>query len=154
MLHYFAVRRINPETNKPFKQGDRRDDGYRFSCYLLNKTDASGFYLERWYSPDVYKNYKIKANKLNKKNNSKKQKARKKFIDDLKVKAGCIDCGYSKHPEALQFDHLPTFTKHFEISKSHLKPIKEVLEEIKKCEIVCACCHAIRTHHRRKLKVN
>jgi hypothetical protein len=148
------VRRINPETNKPFKQGDIREDGYRFSCYLLNKTDPTGFYLERWYSPGSYTKYKTKANELNKKNNAKKQKKRKNFIDELKMKTGCIDCGYSKHPEALQFDHLPGFKKHFEISKSYLKPLEEVLDEIKKCEVVCACCHAIRTHNRRTLKIN
>lgn len=148
------MRRINPKTNKVFKQGDTREDGYRFSCYLLNKIDANGFYLERWYSPDAYAKYKLKASILNKKNNSKKQKGRKKFINDLKLKTGCVDCGYAKHPEALQFDHSPEFIKKFEISKSHLKPLEEVLEEIKKCEVVCACCHAIRTHNRRHLKVN
>lgn len=148
------VRRVNPKTNRVFKQGDVREDGYKFSCYLLNKTDANGFYLERWYSPSVYDRYKTKANSLNKKNNAKKQKTRKNFINDLKIKSGCVDCGYTKHPEALQFDHLPTFTKQFEISKSHLKPLEEVLNEIKKCEVVCACCHAIRTYNRRKLNIN
>lgn len=143
------MRRINPETNKPFKQGDVRKDGYKFSCYLLNKTDSNGFYLERWYSPSVYINNKNTTNQLNKRNNATKQKARKAFIDQLKMKSGCVDCGYAKHPEALQFDHLPGFTKQFTISKSHLKPLEEVLEEIKKCEVVCACCHAIRTHDRR-----
>jgi len=144
------MKRLNPSTNKPFKQGDKREDGFRFSCYLLNKKDEKGYFLERWYSEEVFQNYKIKARKLNTRNNKTKRKERKKYIDKLKVSIGCVDCGYNKHPEALQFDHLPGLSKSFEISKSPLKPINEVLEEIKKCEVVCACCHAIRTHKRRE----
>ena len=148
------MRRFNLATGKPFKQGDERKDGYRFSCYLINKKDLNGFYFERWYSPEAYEKYKEKANQLNKKNNKKKITKRKDFIDSLKLKIGCVDCGYAKHPEALQFDHLPKFKKIFSISKSHLKPLNEVLKEIEKCEVVCACCHAIRTCKRRCLKVN
>jgi len=143
------MKRLNPETNKPFKQGERREDGYYFLCYLLNKVDKKGHYLERWYSPKVFKKYKEKANELNCKNNKNKRKQRKKYIDDLKMSKGCFDCGYDKHPEALQFDHLPDQEKSFEISKGMLKPLDEVLKEIKKCQVVCACCHAIRTHNRR-----
>lgn len=148
------MRRPNPDTNKPFKQGDLREDGYIFSCYLLNKLDKKGFYKERWYSPDAYKKYKYDANERNKENNKKKIKKRKAFIDSIKLKAGCIDCGYAVHPEALQFDHLPGRIKEFEISRSHLKPLRQVLKEIDKCEIVCACCHAIRTHARRNLTID
>ena len=143
------MKRLNPETNKPFKQGERREDGYYFSCYLLNKVDEKGYYLERWYSPEVFKKYKEKANELNCKNNKNKRKQRKKYIDDLKMSKGCFDCGYDKHPEALQFDHLPGQEKSFEISKGMLKPLDEVLKEIKKCQVVCAWCHAIRTPNRR-----
>jgi len=143
------MKRLNPETNKPFKQGEQRKDGYYFSCYLLSKTDDKGYYLERWYSPSTFKKYKEKANELNCKNNKKKRESRKKYIDELKISKGCFDCGYNKHPEALQFDHLPDQQKFFEISKGVLKPLDEVLEEIKKCQVVCACCHAIRTHNRR-----
>lgn len=140
---------MNPSTNKPFKQGDKREDGYCFSCYLLNKKDQDGYYLERWYSEQVFQNYKNKAKELNVKNNKAKRAKRKKYIDELKVTRGCFDCGYKKHPEALQFDHLPGLKKNFDISKSFLKPLDEVLKEIRKCQVVCACCHAIRTHARR-----
>jgi hypothetical protein len=143
------MKRLNPETNKPFKQGEQREDGYYFSCYLLNKTDGKGYYLERWYSPGTFKKYKTKANELNCKNNKKKREERKKYIDDLKLSRKCFDCGYNKHSEALQFDHLPGKRKSFAISKGILKPLSEVLKEIEKCQVVCACCHAIRTHNRR-----
>jgi len=143
------MKRLNPNTNKYFKQGDKRKDGFRFSCYLLNKKDKEGYFLERWYSEEAFQKYKAKAKELNTKNNKVKRKERKEYIDTLKLSMGCVDCGYKKHPEALQFDHLPGLPKNFEISKSVLKPLDEVLEEIKKCQVVCACCHAIRTQKRR-----
>jgi hypothetical protein len=143
------MKRLNPKTNKPFKQGEQREDGYYFSCYLLNKVNEDGYYLERWYSSKTFQNYKTNAKKLNNKNNKEKRKERKKYIDDLKMLKGCFDCGYNKHPVALQFDHLPNKGKNFAISRGVLKPLEEVLKEIEKCQIVCACCHAIRTHNRR-----
>ena len=40
---------------------------------------------------------------------------RRALIDAYKVKAGCADCGYNLHPEALDFDHLPGTVKRFGI---------------------------------------
>ena len=49
----------------------------------------------------------------------------------------------------MQWDHLPGFEKRANVAdlvKRSLK--KQAEEEIKKCELVCANCHAIRTHNR------
>lgn len=32
-------------------------------------------------------------------------------LDALKLEAGCVDCGYNKHPAALHFDHRDPETK-------------------------------------------
>ena len=64
---------------------------------------------------------------------------------------GCIDCGYNVHPQALEFDHLPQFKKHKDVSqlvRFHTHSWGEVLEEISKCELVCANCHRVRTFER------
>ena len=61
----------------------------------------------------------------------------------------CADCGGSFHFAAMQFDHLPGFKKLGNVSMMLDKPIK-MREEIAKCEVVCANCHAIRTYNRRK----
>ena len=62
----------------------------------------------------------------------------------------CKDCGRSYPPYVMHFDHLKD--KSFEITRSIGKKMSILLKEIDKCEIVCANCHAIRTHNRRKVK--
>lgn len=71
---------------------------------------------------------------------------RRAEIDAYKLARGCTDCGYNKHPSALQFDHLPGTEKLFNIGKEGIVIKRERLyAEIAKCEVVCANCHVIRT---------
>ena len=69
----------------------------------------------------------------------------------IKIAAGCVDCGYKKHDFALDFDHLPGFTKVAGISKMVKDDAswESIEEEIAKCDVVCARCHRVRTHERR-----
>lgn len=69
----------------------------------------------------------------------------------LKLERGCIVCGYNEHPAALQFDHLDPETKNFTIANviSGGMCISTLLEEIEKCEVVCANHHAVRTYERK-----
>lgn len=63
----------------------------------------------------------------------------------------CADCGGTFHPAAMQFDHLPGKVKLFEVATGVASRSRvSVLAEIAKCELVCANCHAIRTHERRQ----
>ena len=72
-------------------------------------------------------------------------------LDELKLAAGCADCGYKGHPHALEFDHLPGSVKCFSIgTKLASFGTERVMAEIAKCEVVCANCHRIRTAERRK----
>ena len=70
-------------------------------------------------------------------------------IWDIKEKSGCIDCG-EKYPHfMLEFDHLPGYEK-IE-SPNYLArtySLEKAMQEIEKCEIVCANCHKIRTWNR------
>ena len=58
-----------------------------------------------------------------------------------------MDCGYNLHPRALQYDHVRDI-KLFNISDGWRYPLSKRMEEIAKCEVVCANCHAIRTSER------
>lgn len=74
-----------------------------------------------------------------------------KEVHDYQLKHGCVDCGYKKHPAALEFDHMPGVKKVFNIGEKIGSYSRDVLwAEIAKCEIVCANCHAIRTANRRE----
>ena len=76
------------------------------------------------------------------------------FIIDYKKNNKCLDCGFkgNDHPEVLEFDHIGN-NKEFNVSEFHSQTssLNKVKEEIKKCELVCANCHRIRTASRRKL---
>ena len=50
------------------------------------------------------------------------------------------------HPVAMQWDHLPEFEKSADIGYLGSRHNRaRVMEEIAKCELVCANCHAVRT---------
>ena len=79
-------------------------------------------------------NYKIK-------NNAKKLKY--DIIDMYKMGQGCAICRYNKCGAALEFHHVDKEEKTDSISAmiNRDKSMSEILEEIKKCIILCANCH-------------
>ena len=74
---------------------------------------------------------------------------RRVWLDEIKLKSGCVDCGFNLHPAALEFDHVRG-KKLFVIGQNVSRSKKSLLLEMSKCDIVCANCHAIRTAERRK----
>lgn len=81
---------------------------------------------------------------------AKKRAAKWKLAGMIKTANGCVDCGYAKHAQALQFDHISSNKK---AAVSNLirsdYAWTTILIEISKCEIRCANCHAIMTASRR-----
>lgn len=67
----------------------------------------------------------------------------KAWIANYKTSVGCIDCGYSKHPAALDIDHMQGKTANV----SSLKSIAAVQAEIARhaCVVRCANCHRIKS---------
>lgn len=61
----------------------------------------------------------------------------------------CADCGIQYPHYVMQYDHLGD--KSFAISdrKTRARGIDVVIGEIKKCDVVCANCHHVRTYNRR-----
>lgn len=72
----------------------------------------------------------------------KVRKDNRKFILEYLRGKSCIDCGESRIP-CLQFDHQGD--KRATISNMMHYSREAIIEEIEKCEIRCANCHAIRT---------
>lgn len=72
------------------------------------------------------------------------------WLSEIKMRGGCVDCGFNNHPKALDFDHLPGVVKLFDLAKAASRSRESVLEEIAKCEVICANCHRIRTSDRRQ----
>jgi hypothetical protein len=53
----------------------------------------------------------------------------------------CKLCGYNKCQQALQFHHVDPTNKSFGISKGACRKLEELVEEAKKCILLCANCH-------------
>ena len=48
------MKRLNPNTGKPYKRGDVREDGKIFWQRRLNAKLQDGFFAETWYTPERY----------------------------------------------------------------------------------------------------
>ena len=90
-------------------------------------------------------------------------------INRYKLSKGCKDCGYAEHPKALCFDHVvrEDKTELLDASKSganmstlvcritttdkvkNRQYIRELFDEIRKCEVRCQNCHSIKTWEER-----
>jgi 5-methylcytosine-specific restriction endonuclease McrA len=65
-------------------------------------------------------------------------------LNKIKMSRGgkCEMCGYSKYLGALQWHHLDSSIKEYAIG--HRRGLKEtqLLQEISKCQLLCANCHS------------
>lgn len=75
---------------------------------------------------------------------------RRLLLNNIKSRTPCADCRQIYPPYVMDFDHV-TGDKLFNVGAMVSKlnsSNKRILEEIAKCEIVCANCHRQRTHNR------
>jgi len=90
-----------------------------------------------------YCSAKCRNHNPNKSRTTKKfQQGRREAINSIKLSRGCAQCGYNKHPAALQFNHIKG-EKLFNISQDPKRKWETIFAEIAKCEVLCANCHAI-----------
>jgi hypothetical protein len=82
--------------------------------------------------------------------NKRFYESRRKMLHQLKD-SSCKDCGVCYPPYVMHFDHVPgRGEKAFDIGKSfYMYSVEKLLAEIAKCDLVCANCHAERTHQRK-----
>lgn len=70
----------------------------------------------------------------------------RRYLDNIKMTRGCIDCGFNTHPAALDFDHVRGDKA---ILVSSCKSRARADAEIAKCEVRCSNCHRIKSWERR-----
>lgn len=73
-------------------------------------------------------------------------KKTRELSDQLKSQP-CADCKRTFDPICMDFDHRPDELKIAHVSQLHGNEEK-FLAEVKKCDVVCACCHRLRTQAR------
>ena len=64
--------------------------------------------------------------------------------------APCADCGGRFPSCVMDFDHRDPATKIKSVANLLAKPWSVVMDEIAKCDLVCANCHRIRTSERKQ----
>lgn len=120
-----------------FAKNASKSDGLQDWCRDCKKASDAEYYQA---NKDKYLQY------------NREQYARdRKKLDELKS-LPCADCGGTFPPYVMDFDHLDEAMKRFNVSTGKRYSWEEMLLEIAKCELVCANCHRIRTHNRRKTK--
>lgn len=128
-------RKNNPEKAKEL---ERRQNEKRKGIKRYNSEKR-----KEWYSKK--REDKEWVRKINDQYNKRREKIQQ-YLRDYKTSKGCADCGYNGHHVALQFHHIDGNEKEFNVCNA--KSIKQAKEEIEKCIVLCANCHAIRTYNK------
>lgn len=87
------------------------------------------------------------ANRERRRELNREAKARvNEWFQSYKATLRCERCGFS-HPSALDFHHREPADKRFEVPRMVANRLsrERIMEEIAKCEVLCANCHRI--HH-------
>lgn len=75
---------------------------------------------------------------------------RQDFNDQLKIRLGCADCGWSGWARGLDWDHARGRKEHDIAALINFgSPVDVLIAELGKCDVVCANCHRLRTASRR-----
>ena len=68
------------------------------------------------------------------------RRRRKENLIKIKFNKCCI-CGFDAFQEALEFHHVNPDEKNYQLSSGNCKSLKEDLNELHKCALVCSNCH-------------
>ena len=119
----------------PLRYGDTVGDK-RFANYKMSKrTGTISIQFLVYKASPVAKNTKRRIAKL-------KRRRLRSFTNRVKTLFGCRICGYKKNPAALHFHHKNPAEKTTDVSKLIKRSWVKLKEEIRKCEVLCANCHA------------
>lgn len=124
-----------PQTQMAYKDPEKRKE-YLRQWRIKNKESIKEKQREWWEkkcSQEQRKSY-----------HGRSQHYRNQKIDRLKKELGgkCVGCGTTHN---LQFDHVDRTQKSFTISANRDKLYELLLEEAKKCQLLCKECHKIKT---------
>lgn len=135
----------------------RRKAVYQLSWYKRNRDRICAERRAKYAAATNWKERAAARVESSRLYNVKRKSIYRRLVDSLKDNP-CVDCGLRFPPECMDFDHVRGI-KLFQIGQmGHRRP-DALLEEIEKCDVVCANCHRIRTRKReqyfgkRKIKV-
>jgi hypothetical protein len=132
--HDFGIEQTYLEFHRLNRRDGFRGDGFQAWCRARRKS-YDREYCRR--NRGRWSNEKIARRRRD-----------RQWLRELKTGNPCVDCGRIFPPEAMEWDQRPGTVKLFEVSMMVGHSRKLILEEIAKCDLVCANDHAIRTRAR------
>jgi len=103
---------------------------------------------QKTYASTYYQNNKAKVLATTKASVKKYKEQWRSF----KATLSCVKCGQN-HPATLDFHHIDSSTKEASVNKLiKYRAFKRAMEEVKKCDVLCANCHRIHHHDERENK--
>lgn len=133
------------------------------ACSLCNESKDIGCFVKQAKAADGLfpwcEDCRRKYRKEKRKNNiedarrytNDKRAVRISWFQVLKSNTPCTDCGQIYEPYCMDYDHVPERGEKIKsVSRMVIDntPKEVILEEIKKCDLVCLLCHNKRTHLR------
>lgn len=107
-----------------------------------------GYFKEYYKRPEVRERIRIYERIRNKSPERKELRRKKrkqalKFIRNFKINKSCVECGWKKHTEILNFHHKNPKEKKISLSGGNIGSLskEKILMEIKKCDLLCPNCH-------------
>ena len=148
---FYKINSFKPPNDSSWEFGDKIVVLFDKPIYYRFKRSKGGFYFVR---EDIF--FRNIQEKKNKKKEDSEVISLYKQLDEFKTQNGCQICGYNKHPRAISFDHeipseklhsISSLASHFaKAGKKNREIIKNlIIEEIKKCILLCANCHQEKT---------
>lgn len=81
------------------------------------------------------------------------RRPKREYVNGIKEATPCADCGRRFPAICMDFDHRPGTVKVAggvaRLTGSGKGSLEQIKLEIEKCDIVCACCHRLRTQSRK-----
>lgn len=118
---------------------------YARKYYNKNKGKLNKRRRKRYQETGHYKEYHMIWNKKNSKNLKERKYKIKKYLVDYKG-GGCMSCSYNKCLDALEFHHIDSKQKDFNVCSNLSTDIEKLKKEADKCLLLCANCHR-EIHH-------
>lgn len=118
---------------------DKEESAFSINENKKDKLNSECKECQKKYFKEYYQNNKDKHKKAVSKNVNHKRNR----VARYKMEKGCFNCGFCKHPAALEFHHLDKNIKDFNIGANTHMPWELLLKEIEKCQVLCSNCHAI-----------
>lgn len=127
-------------------QQEREDDRYYKGSRVCKSCQVAAQQERRKNDPAVREQYLAYQKTYQTSKGREKRDERFEWLDEVKA-APCLDCQRTFPPECMDFDHRDPSTKLFDVSRAAVSgySLQKVKEEVAKCDLLCACCHRIRT---------